>query len=385
MKSLTIGRIQGIDIKLHPSFVLIGFWVIYHWGFRQDSGLAGTIYGLALVLSIFLLVLLHELGHSMMAHEYGLRVRDITLVPFGGIARIEQMPSHPRAEAMISVAGPLVNLAIALLLLPILLMVGLASGNDSVQDFAQFGLGDVSLTGFLFYLLLANLTLAVFNLLPAFPMDGGRILRAGVTPFMGRQGATTVAVAIGITLGVLIGILGLLSGEYLIVLVMGFVVLAAIAEGRAVRLEEAMRRLRVGQFAVWDRGGVSPDDPIAMALRQGARDLAVTENGRLVGMIWRQQLIDAMSHGGLQRKISDVMDRRFVSVTSDTSVYEAQRIMSDASQWAIPVADGGLYRGLFTADRLSHVQRHVVAKTTEHRHFSQLSGSLSEAFRSRVR
>ncbi len=385
MKSLTIGRIQGIDIKLHPSFVLIGLWVIYQWGFRQESGIAGTVYGLALVLSIFVLVLLHELGHSMMAHEYGLRVRDITLVPFGGIARIEQMPSRPRAEAMISLAGPLVNLAIALLLLPILLMVGLASGHSSIEDFARFGLGDVSLTGFLFYVLLANITLAVFNLLPAFPMDGGRILRAGVTPFMGRQGATTVAVAIGITLGVLIGVLGLLSGEYLIVLVMAFVVLAAMAEGRAVRLEESMRRLRAGQFAVWDRGGVSPDDPIAMALRQGARDLAVTDNGRLVGMIWRQQLVDAMSHGGLQRKISEIMDQDYVSITSETSVFEAQRIMSEASQWAIPVADGGMYRGLFTADRLVHVQRHVVEKTSERRHFAHLSGSLGQTFRSRVR
>jgi Zn-dependent protease len=385
MKSLTIGRIQGIDIKLHPSFVLIALWVVYQWGFRQNSGIAGTLYGLVLVLAIFLLVLLHELGHSMMAHEYGLRVRDITLVPFGGIARIEQMPSRPRAEAMISLAGPLVNLAIALLLLPVLLMVGLANGNDSVHDFARFGLGDVSLTGFLFYVLLANLTLAVFNLLPAFPMDGGRILRAGVTPFMGRQGATTVAVAIGATLGLLIGILGLLSGEYLIVLVMAFVVLAAIAEGRAVRLEESMRRLRVGQFAVWDRGGVSPDDPIAMALRQGARDLAVTQNGRLVGMVWRQQLIDAMSHGGLQRKIAEVMDPDCISISSDTSVYEAQRIMSGASQSAVPVADGGMYRGLFTADRLVHVQRHVVSKTSERRHFAQLSGSLSQTFRSRVR
>ncbi len=385
MKSLTIGRIQGIDIKLHPSLVLIGLWVVYHWGFRQDSGLAGTIYGLALVLSIFVLVLLHELGHSMMALEYGLRVRDITLVPFGGIARIEQMPSNPRAEAMISLAGPLVNLAIALLLLPILLMVGLAGGNDSLQDFARFGLGDVSLTGFLFYLLLANLTLAVFNLLPAFPMDGGRILRAGVTPFMGRQSATTVAVAIGITLGVLIGILGLLSGEYLIVLVMGFVVLAAIAEGRAVRLEESMRRLRVGQFAVWDRGGVSPDDPIAMALRQGARDLAVTDNGRLVGMVWRQQLVDAMSHGGLQRRVSEIMDQRYVTISSDTSVHDAQRLMSETSQWAIPVADAGLYRGLFTADRFVHVKRHVVSKSAERRHFAHLTGSLGQTFRSRVR
>lgn len=385
MKSLTIGRIQGIDIKLHPSFLLIALWVIYHWGFRQNSGVAGTIYGLVLVGAVFVLVLLHELGHSLMAHEYGLRVRDITLVPFGGIARIEQMPSRPRAEAMISVAGPLVNLAIALLILPLLLMVGLANGSSSLQDFAQFGIGDVSLTGFLFYLLLANLTLAIFNLLPAFPMDGGRILRAGVTPFVGRQGATTVAVAIGVALGLLIGILGLLSGEYLIVLVMAFVILAAFAEARAVRLEESMRRLRVGQFAVWDSGGVSPNDPIAMALRQGARDLAVTENGQLVGMIWRQQLIDAMSHGGLQRKISEIVDHSYVSIGSDTSVHEARRIMNESGQWTMPVADAGTYRGLFTADRLVHVQRHLTSKTPERRHFSQLSGAVSQTIRGRVR
>lgn len=385
MNSLTLGRIQGIEIKLHPSFLLVAFWVIYQWGFRQDSGVAGTLYGFVLVLAIFCLVLLHELGHSMMAHEYGLQVRDITLVPFGGIARIEQMPTRPAAEAMISLAGPLVNLAIALLLLPILLIAGLVTGDTSVADFARFGLSDISLIGFLFYLFLANLTLAVFNLLPAFPMDGGRILRAAVTPFMGRQGATTVAVAIGVTLGILIGIVGLLSGEYVIVLVMLFVIVAAIAEGRAVRLEESMRRLRVGQFAVWDRGGVSPDDPIAVALRQGARDLAVTANGTLVGMVWRDQLVDAMSHGGLQRKISEIMDRQFVWMPSDTSVHEAQRIMSNTNQWTLPVADEGVYRGLFTADRLAHVQRHLLSKSPERRHFSHLSGAVGQTLRGRVR
>jgi CBS domain-containing protein len=102
-------------------------------------------------------------------------------------------------------------------------------------------------------------------------------------------------------------------------------------------------------------------------------------------MVWRQQLIDAMSHGGLQRKIAEVMDPDCISISSDTSVYEAQRIMSGASQSAVPVADGGMYRGLFTADRLVHVQRHVVSKTSERRHFAQLSGSLSQTFRSRVR
>ncbi len=385
MKSLTLGRIHGIEIKLHPSFLLIALWVAYQWGVRQDSGIGGTIYGFVLVLAVFCLVLLHELGHSMMAHEYGLRVRDITLVPFGGIARIEQMPSRPRAEAMISLAGPLVNLAISALLFPLLLIAGLATGDRSVQDFARFGLADISLTGFLFYLFLASLALAIFNLLPAFPMDGGRILRAAVTPFVGRQTATTVAVSIGVTLGVLIGILGLLSGEYLIVLVMLFVIVAAVAEGRSVRLEESMRRLRVGQFAVWDRGGVSPDDPIAVALRQGARDLAVTADGKLVGMVWRDQLVDAMSHGGLQRKISDIMDRRFVSISSDISVHDAQRIMGDSNQWSMPVADSGVYRGLFTAERLVHVQRHLASKTPERRHFAQLSGMVSQTLRGWVR
>ncbi len=385
MKSLTLGRIHGIEIKLHPSFLLIALWVAYQWGVRQDSGIGGTIYGFVLVLAVFCLVLLHELGHSMMAHEYGLRVRDITLVPFGGIARIEQMPSRPRAEAMISLAGPLVNLAISALLFPLLLIAGLATGDRSVQDFARFGLADISLTGFLFYLFLASLALAIFNLLPAFPMDGGRILRAAVTPFVGRQTATRVAVSIGVTLGVLIGILGLLSGEYLIVLVMLFVIVAAVAEGRSVRLEESMRRLRVGQFAVWDRGGVSPDDPIAVALRQGARDLAVTADGKLVGMVWRDQLVDAMSHGGLQRKISDIMDRRFVSISSDISVHDAQRIMGDSNQWSMPVADSGVYRGLFTAERLVHVQRHLASKTPERRHFAQLSGMVSQTLRGWVR
>jgi predicted transcriptional regulator len=102
-------------------------------------------------------------------------------------------------------------------------------------------------------------------------------------------------------------------------------------------------------------------------------------------MVWRQQLVDAMSHGGLQRRISEIMDRHYVAMSSDTSVHDAQRIMSDSSQWTIPVADNEMYRGLFTADRLVHVQRHLTSKTPERRHFSQLSGAIGQTFRGRVR
>jgi Zn-dependent protease len=385
MKSVTLGQFQYIDIKIHPTFALVALWVIYHWGVKESGGAAGIAYGAALIIGIFLFVLLHEFGHSLMAREFGLRVRDITLVPFGGVARIEQMPTMPHAEALIAIAGPLVNLAVAVALFPALMMIGIASGFDSLGDYLEYGLGEASFGGFVFYLFLANLMIATFNLLPAFPMDGGRLLRAGLTPLAGRETATSIAVWVGVALGAIIAAVGLLAGDFLIAAIMIFVVVAGVAEGRSVQLEEAMRRLRVGQFAVWDRGGISPKDPIALAVREGPRDLAVTENGQIVGMVWRSQLIDVIRSGGLQRRVNEIMDPRVVTAEVDASVYDVHNLMNVHSQWSVPITEHGVYRGLFTTERFLHVQRFLAAQTPERRHVSAFAGLVSQTWKSWVR
>src|SRR5688572_3515029 len=211
VRSFNVGRIRGIDINVHPTFALIFIWVMYQWG--GVGGFGTVLFGLVLMALVFGCVVLHELGHALMAQQFGVRVIDITLLPIGGVARVEMVPARPRTEVLIALAGPAVNVAIAVALLPPLLLLGV------VQGFAVFGDHLATPTilepgGLLLYLVLTNVLLVVFNLLPAFPMDGGRLLRAGLSHYVGRERATRVAVWIGQGLAIALAVVGLLVGDY---------------------------------------------------------------------------------------------------------------------------------------------------------------------------
>ncbi|MEZ4500696.1 MAG: site-2 protease family protein [Thermomicrobiales bacterium] len=207
--------------------------------------------------AIFGLVLLHELGHRLMARQYGLAVRDITLLPFGGVARVEQMPASTRVESLVAVAGSLVNLAIAMLALPFMLIWFVLADVPFSELFQIFPFDTPSFGSFVLYLYLANLLLAIINLLPVFPMDGGRVFRSMLSEVIGRAQATRFAVYITGVFAVIASAFAMAGGEWLIVLVSVMLLVFAIAEGRSVRLEENLRRMAVGHFTVWDRGSIS--------------------------------------------------------------------------------------------------------------------------------
>ena len=383
MQSLSIGRYRGIDLRVHPTFALVGLWVLYEFGLNGDGG-ASLLYGFVLIGLIFGCVLLHELGHSMMAQEYGIRVRNITLFPFGGAAFIEQMPMRPRSEVMITIAGPAVNAAIATALLPLLLLYGVFNGYDSLGDYVA-ELDRITAGGILIYLFFANLMIALFNMLPAFPMDGGRLLRAGLSTVFGRNRATGIAVAIGFLLALLMAGLGIWFREFSLLLIAVFIVITAYGEGKSVQLEAAMRRLRVGQFALWDSGGISVHHPIAVALRGGPRDMVVTDGGRVVGMLWRRDVLQALNGGSHQRTVGDVMDEEVFAVDIDDSVYDVQRQMQATNRWAVPVTEGNHYRGIFTVDRFVHVYRHLNAQSPQRRRVASLAATLGNALRGGAR
>jgi CBS domain-containing protein len=142
-------------------------------------------------------------------------------------------------------------------------------------------------------------------------------------------------------------------------LIAAFIAVMAYAEGRAVRVEGSMRRMRVGQFALWDLGGISPQQPLRFALRGGLRDIAVTDNGRVVGMLWRNRLLQELHAGLANQLVGDVMDRDVVTARGDQSVYDVHQLMNQHSRWAIPIVEDGQYRGIFTGDRLLHVYRQL--------------------------
>lgn len=366
MESVRLGTFRNIEIKVHPSFALAIAWVVYHFGIANHGGASGIFYGLVLVALVFGCVLLHELGHSVMAQEYHIRVRNITLFPFGGAAFIEQMPTQPRAEIFITVAGPLVNLAIAISLLPIILLFGIVNGYSSPGDYIHY-LDDASVAGIFVYLFFANIMLFLFNLLPAFPMDGGRLVRAGLAAVLGRERATTIAVGLGAATALAMLAAGVWLRDVALPLVAIFVLVAAYGEHKAVRTEAALRRLRVGQFAIWDAGGIGANNPLTAALRGGPRDLVVTEDGHVVGMLWRVDVLRELNGGAGNRIVAEVMDRHFEAVHVDESVFDVQQKMQKLNRWAVPVIENGAYRGIFTVDRVLHVYRQLYAQSPERR------------------
>ncbi len=203
--SLKLGKLFGIDVYLHFTFLLLlAFLGFHYWQTTQDAGAA--LRGVAFVSALFGCVVLHELGHSLMARRYGIKTHDITLLPIGGLARLEKMPEKPMQELWVALAGPAVNGVIALVLL-----VGLAatSGFTPVDETSVIG------GSFWQRLMVLNVVLVVFNLLPAFPMDGGRVLRALLSLRLGRRRATVIAANVGQAMAILFGILGFFFNPFL--------------------------------------------------------------------------------------------------------------------------------------------------------------------------
>jgi Zn-dependent protease len=356
-KSLQLARIRNIQIRVHPSFLLVFLWVIYYWGFATGDGLRGVLFGSFVLVAVFACVVGHELAHSFVALRFGLTVYDITLLPIGGVARIEHVSLHPRQEIAIALAGPFLNLLVAVGLMPVILITLLARGvGDWVS--ALMLIRETGFASLLIHLWLANLMLAVFNLLPAFPMDGGRVIRALLTSMSNRLRATRIAVLIGQGLAIVLVLLGVYLRDASLPLVGIFVLVAAYVEARMIQLESSLKLLPVGQFVLWDLGGVSPESPLTYALRGGVRDVAVTRNGEVVGMLWRENVQPVLSSSN-KLKVSDVMDHEVLSMDIDSSVYDVHREMLATSRPAIPITENGVYRGIFTSDRLVHVHRYL--------------------------
>ncbi len=356
--AIRVAQWMGVDVHIHPTFLLVLISAFLQWGIGPHGGVVSLLLGLLFVLLIVVSVVVHEFGHVVMARQFGVRVLDVTLWPFGGVSRIEQIPAHPRNEFLISLAGPAMNLAIFVALLPPLLLIWLIGGRDTILSGAEV-FDRISVGGLITYVALTNLLIMLFNMIPAFPMDGGRVLRAMLTRPFERERATSIAVALGTGLALLAVGWGIWQRSFILIGVGVFVAVAAQAEARTARVESAMRRLRVGQFSLWDMGGVRADQPLTFALRGGPRDLVVTDHGQVVGMLWRSDLLEGLQGGVAGRTVADLMDRSVHVADVNDSVLDVQHMMNHMNRWAVPVTERGEYRGIFTADRFVHLHRQV--------------------------
>lgn len=232
--SWKLGRFAGIDTYVHATFLLIVAWAA--WASYAGAGTAVAAFlGVAFLLAVFGSVLLHELGHALVARRYGIRTRKIILSPIGGLAQLEGMPAHPKQELAVALAGPAVNFALAAVLL----------GVGTVTAWPMLGL----LEG----LMWANLSLGLFNLIPAFPMDGGRALRAFLATRMGNHTATEIAARIGKVAAVGMGVVGLFT-TWVLVPIAVFVWFAANSELRLARQER--------EWELYDAGGWRDPSPV---------------------------------------------------------------------------------------------------------------------------
>lgn len=354
MWSFRIGRIVGIDIKVHLTFLLILVWGALNYG-----GSAGPLYGVTVTLALFTLVLLHELGHSLAARQFGIAVRDIVLLPIGGVARLERMPEKPLQELVVALAGPAVNVVLAVLLFPI--VAGLAIFESmplTLTTFTQPGL-----LGLLVFLLGANISLVVFNLIPAFPLDGGRVFRAVLGFFTSYEQATQVAVIVGRFLAVGLGLFGLYNGQIFLALIAFFIFMAGGQEGQAVAARSLLRSVRARQALSDNSVALSPHATVgqvaSLMLRTPQPDYAILDpdNGELMGVASSSSVAQAMEQGRWQQHITEIMQhaRNIPRIALNAPLDEVQEKLAGASSQVAAVYDGLHFRGLITLNDIQRV------------------------------
>ncbi|MGH7508454.1 MAG: site-2 protease family protein [Gemmatimonadales bacterium] len=343
----TIGRVAGTEIKVHVTFVLfLGWWAL---GGYQQGGLTGAISAALWLLALFGCILLHEFGHILMARRFGVRTPDVILLPIGGVARLERIPEEPRQELLIALAGPAVTAAIAVILYLILTVSG-----------ADAGLGELSPERpFLALLMAVNVYLLLFNMIPAFPMDGGRVLRALLSSRMGLVRGTRIAATLGQALATVGGLYGLTIGNPLLILIAFFIFLGAGAEVAAVEARAAGEGLQVSNMMVTNFRTIpiyaTLGDAVDLLLSGEQREFPVVDNtGRIEGILTRDNLIRALSKHGPGAAVSEAMTAGVPLVPPNLGFEDALERLRTSRLPALPVVDkAGSLVGLLTSDNIA--------------------------------
>ncbi len=346
--SFPLGRVFGIRIGVHATFVLILIW--FGWLGWQHGGMNSAMWALALVLVLFTCVVLHELGHSVAAKFFGIEVHSITLLPIGGVAAMKAIPEEPHKELIIAVAGPMVNVVIVAVL--VLAVGGMPGWAD--MPVLPGTVGELAN-----HILLANIVLVIFNMIPAFPMDGGRVLRSMLASVIPYGSATAWATGIGQFLSVAFFVMGFWITPLLMIIAV-FVFLGAESENRMVRMKDSLRDVHAGDIMMTDYAAVSPDDTLRICLdyyyRRRQEDFPVFVDGGMIGLLPRRIWQEALHRHGEKARVEDHMLRRFVSLHPDTVLASAFQDILAMNQGVYPVMEHGQMRGFITPE---YVSRHL--------------------------
>ena len=341
-----LGTFAGIDVFVHATFLLLIGWIGYsHW--LQYGTAAKVVEGILFILALFLCVVLHEYGHALTARRYGIKTRDITLYPIGGVARLERLPDKPIEELWVALMGPAVNVVIAALLFVYLYLTrGLVPMTDLT----------VASGSFLARLMAVNVSLVLFNLIPAFPMDGGRVLRALLAMRMDYVRATQIAANIGQGLAFLLGLFGLFNNPFLLFIAF-FVWIGASQEASMVQMRNTISGIPVTQAMQTRFDILSPTDRLErvvnLILAGSQQDFPVVENGQFIGVLTRDDFIRALSQNGQDTPVTDVIRRNVPSVDSHEMVEMALTRLQESGAKTLPVMHRGRFVGLITSENIT--------------------------------
>lgn len=347
--SFKILDVGGTAVRVHFTFFFLLAWIgVVHW---MRGGPAEASDGIIFILLLFLCVLLHEFGHVWAARRYGIKTPDVTLLPIGGVASLERMPEKPGQEIFVALAGPAVNLVIAIVLIVVL------GARFDLSQMAQLEQAQSTLTG---RVAAANVVLFVFNLIPAFPMDGGRVLRALLAIPLGFTRATRVAATVGQALAVLFGFLGLF-GNPLLILVAVFIFLAASGEAGYVQAREYTRGYLASHAMITAFQTLRPDstadDAAQLLLRTTQQEFPVVdEAGALRGVLTRDALIPALNSTGGSTPVRDIMVTDISTVPENACLDTIYQTMQRGGARIVGVVDPRQrFIGYITAENLAEL------------------------------
>jgi Zn-dependent protease len=352
--SFRVARVSGIDVRVHATFALA--LIYFASGFAVAQGLRGAALGVLLICSLFVCITLHELGHSLAARRCGVSVNEILLLPIGGVARLSSEPRKPRHELLIALAGPFVNLLIGLLLWTVLAHYRIAVGLTDLDELLE-----PSAVGLLRGLFWGNLLLALFNLLPALPMDGGRVLRALLSLALGRPLATRIAAGVGQVIG--IGLVWIaFKGDWgLLALVGLFVFVGATQERAAERASGLLSELRAGEVCDPNAPVFGPHEPVGLVLdtliRSPQAHFAVFHGKELVGTIAREQALAQAPRVGLEAPLSSLMRRELFTVDAGTPLDQVRRRLLELAGRPVVVRSLAGYAGVLGFEDVQRITR----------------------------
>lgn len=344
--SVTIGSFMGTAVRIHITFLLLLGWIAF--AAYQRGGAVAARDSVLFIVAIFICVVLHEFGHILTARRFGIVSPVITLLPIGGVADMEKMPDKPGQELLIALAGPAVNVVIAISLI---LFVGAVDVTNAIK------IGDPS-TNLLERLAVVNIFLAAFNLIPAFPMDGGRVLRAALSIWLGKERATRIAALIGQGFAFVLGFLGLF-GNPLLLFIAIFVYIAAAGEAQMTTMAEAARGLKAAdametRIAVIDRGS-TVREAIDILLATSQDEFPVVDDSRrLSGFLSRSNIIEALRNSDPGAPVAPFMRREIATIDVDDTIDAAMAKLTGGEVVGVTDAEGRLL-GLLTRQSLAEI------------------------------